>query len=290
MSASISARMKPRVSLISRARPTFAMGRWPTSTRRPDWRASCSVMPHAPDRRVGEERIARIRSLMPRESSSSRCPATISKSLYAVCVNAPRPLHSPMAQIAVHAGAAPIVHRHVAARVHGDAGRVQSKVIGIGPSSDGQQHVAAVHGRLSVRAVHAHRHAGAASRERDAAGRQPERDALVLEDGLQLGGDVLVLARDQAGRAFDHRHAAAEPAVDLRELQSDVAATDDDQVLGEGVERQQARVREERHVGYAGHIGHERAPADVDEDLGSLEDLAVDLDGARPGEAPVTLE
>ena len=43
--------------------------------------------------------------------------------------------------------------------------------------------------------------------------------------------DFFVLARDEARALLDDRHLRAEAAVHLRELQPDVAAADDDQVL-----------------------------------------------------------
>ena len=67
--------------------------------------------------------------------------------------------------------------------------------------------------------------------------REVERDALALEDRLHLARDLGVLARDQPVAVLDHRDARAEAAVHLRELEADVAAAGDDQVLGQRVER-----------------------------------------------------
>src|SRR6266705_420723 len=53
-------------------------------------------------------------------------------------------------------------------------------------------------------------------------------DAVLLQDFLDLGRDVGVLAQNQPRVAVDDGHARAEPAEHLAELQADIAAPDDD--------------------------------------------------------------
>ena len=65
---------------------------------------------------------------------------------------------------------------------------------------------------------------------------------------------------------FEHCHLRAEAAVHLRELEADVAAADDDQVLWQHVQIHHRRVGEIRHVGEARPVGYRRTSADVDED------------------------
>ena len=120
--------------------------------------------------------------------------------------------------------------------------------------------------------------------------REVEADALALEDRLHLARDLAVLAGDQPVAVFDHRHARAEAPVHLRELEADVAAAGDDQVLGQGVERHHRGVGQHRHVGEPVPVRQHRAAADVDEDLRRLERLAADLDRVRAGEARVAPE
>ena len=81
--------------------------------------------------------------------------------------------------------------------------------------------------------------------------REVERDALALEDALDLGRDLVVLAGDQPVAVLEHRDARAEAPVHLRELQADVAAADDQQVLGQEVDGHHRGVGEDRHVGDA---------------------------------------
>ena len=80
-------------------------------------------------------------------------------------------------------------------------------------------------------------------------------------------GDVLVLARDQPLVALDDGHLAAEAPVHLAELEADVAAAEDHQMLGQEVDRHHRGVVEIGHGIDAGDRRDIGATADVDEDL-----------------------
>ena len=67
---------------------------------------------------------------------------------------------------------------------------------------------------------------------------------------------VVVFARDQSRRLLDDGHFGAEAPEHLRELEADVAAAHDDEVLRDVVERQHRRVREIRHVMNAAEVGN----------------------------------
>ena len=77
---------------------------------------------------------------------------------------------------------------------------------------------------------------------------EPEGDAFAFEHRLDRGRHLLVLAGDDARRHLDDGDAAAEAPVHLRELEADVAAADDDQVLGQEIDVHHARAGEERNV------------------------------------------
>ena len=116
-------------------------------------------------------------------------------------------------------------------------------------------------------------------------------DSLRFEQPARQVGDVVVLARDQSLGVFDHRHARAEAAKHLGELEPDVAAAGDDQMLGQDVERQDRRVVERADLGEPRPVGHDGARADVEEDLRRRQPLAVDLIVCRldrSGPAPRT--
>ena len=108
-----------------------------------------------------------------------------------------------------------------------------------------------------------------------------QADALALEDRADLGGDVIVLARQQLRHSLDHRHLGAEAPVHLREFQPDIAAADDHQVRRPEIHLHDAAVGEERNVLHARQIGHRGARADVDEDALGFELAPLHRDAAR---------
>jgi hypothetical protein len=65
--------------------------------------------------------------------------------------------------------------------------------------------------------------------------------------------DVLVLAMGQAVIALDNRHAAAETAERLRQLEADIAAADDQQVAGNVIKLQRLDMRERTGLAQARH-------------------------------------
>jgi hypothetical protein len=107
---------------------------------------------------------------------------------------------------------------------------------------------------------------------------------------LERGRDVRVLTCDQPVALLDDRDPAAEPTVDLGELEPDIAAADDDQMRWQGLECQQGRVVQVRHVPHPGEIRGRGAPADIDEDLGRFNHLAMHRHPVRAGEAAMPLE
>ena len=83
-------------------------------------------------------------------------------------------------------------------------------------------------------------------------------DALGFQDLPYRLRDVLVLPRDQPGRHFDDGDAAAEAPVHLCELEADVAAADDDQMLGQEIDVHHAAVRQIVDIAEAGDRRHGR--------------------------------
>ena len=99
---------------------------------------------------------------------------------------------------------------------------------------------------------------------------RPDVDAFGLEDVFDGDGDVFVLAGDEARHLFDDGDFAAEAAVHLPELEADVAAADDDEMLRQEVDLEHGGVGEVLDLIDAGHVGDAGAAADVDEDLRRL--------------------
>ena len=111
-----------------------------------------------------------MRSLTLRSAPSSRLAATISKSLYAVWVKAPRPLQSPSAQISGRRSFQPVIDHDIAARIGCDAGLLQAEIVGVGATANRKQHMAAEDLRRSLGAVDADGDAAFLARKTQALG------------------------------------------------------------------------------------------------------------------------
>ncbi len=77
---------------------------------------------------------------------------------------------------------------------------------------------------------------------------------------------VRIFPVEKARAALDDRDAAAEPPHRLGEFQADVAAAEDDEVVGQAFQVQGFDVRHRPGGGEPGHVGNAGAGADVDED------------------------
>ena len=102
--------------------------------------------------------------------------------------------------------------------------------------------------------------------------------------------DRLVLAGDDARPGFDHGDPAAEAAVHLRELKADIAAADDQKVLGQKVHFHHARVGQVVDFGQAWDVGRDGAAAGVDEDFAGFEHLVADPHRAPAFEAGMSVD
>ncbi|MNY04002.1 hypothetical protein D3C86_1366510 [compost metagenome] len=165
---------------------------------------------------------------------------------------------------AVHAGAQLVVHIDIAARISGHAGLVESQVVGVRPAAHGQQHVGAgdlLRAARATRAIHAYRRADALRPAADA-------DAFRFQDLPHLQGDLRIFPRNQVLAALHHRDLRAEPAEHLRELQSHIAAADDDQVPGHLGHRHHVRIRQIGDVcESADFLRCQRAAAHIEKNL-----------------------
>lgn len=185
----------------------------------------------------------------------------------------------------LRARAALVVDHDVAPLVGADAGPVQPDGIGVRAPAHGQQHMAADDARLLIAAGRADRDLPALRRQRQALRPQLEAHALGFEDGADTVGHVPVLPRQQARRALDHRHFGAEAPHHLRELQADVAAPDDDKVLGHAVELHDRAVVQRGHAVDARQRRPQRAPAQVEDDAWRRQPPARHLERGRCHEA-----
>ena len=122
------------------------------------------------------------------------------------------------------------------ARPGAQPGVLELEVVGVGDPAHRHQHVAGLH-RLGCAVVV---EMDVAAVDRDHRGAGADGDAEAVEGAGHDGDDVVVeLAEDPIGD-LDDRHAAAEPGVGRTELDADVAAADDEQIVGHLGQRQRA--------------------------------------------------
>ena len=284
--------MKPCVSPASRARPTRAH-RHARHQRRLAAGAHL-VLAHADarQRRVGEQRVDG-------DAVADAARVVVEQVGGDDLVVVVRGVREGAAAIAVAerpdaggAGAAQlVVDGDEAARVGGDAGRVEAEVGGVGLAADGEQQVRARHvGLAAVSHAVCTRTPFAPSRATDrhfalARIAMPSRSSTCCNGRRHL----FVLARDDARAHLAHRDLRAEAAEDLRELEADVAAADHHQVLGQVVEFEDAAVVERVDLIEPRHRGPQWGAADVEEDARRGVGGIADLHRARPGEARLAL-
>jgi hypothetical protein len=130
-----------------------------------------------------------------------------------------------------HVRGEPVVNFDVPSRIRLDTSRFESKVVSVWATPHGKQDVRANRRGLTFLAVDADLDAIIMWCKTDALCARSDLDTLVHQNLSYRFRDLFVLARDETRRFFNHRHLCTEAAVHLREFQSNVAATDDDQVL-----------------------------------------------------------
>ena len=118
---------------------------------------------------------------------------------------------------------------------------------------------------------------------------RPDLDPLVVEEFPQRLRDVAIFAVGQGVVPLDDRHAAAEASQGLGQLESDVAAPQDEEVLRDAVQFEGLDVRHRPRFGEAGDRVDPRAGARADHDdfaaKGARPAVGRHLDRPRPDEA-----
>ena len=139
-------------------------------------------------------------------------------------------------------GAERAVDLDPAARVEGDAGRLEAEPFGVGPPPDRDEHDVGFEGLGSAAGGGLDRNLQRRTRGVDGgdlAG-ESEGEALAGEQPLRLLRHLAVEAGKDPVEEFDDRHGTAEAAPDRAKLEADDAGTDHQQALRD---RRQAIVR-----------------------------------------------
>src|SRR5262249_37085094 len=148
----------------------------------------------------------------------------------------------------------PVVDLDVAPRVQLDAGHVEADPGGVGRPPRRNQDVAAGDSPFTSCGPDAQAHLFSGSPlDVEYVGPEKDIDPFGAEDAADFFGNVRVLAGEKLRPVLDHGDAAAEAPVRLGELEADVAATEDDEVLGQPVEFEQFDVRHRAGIRQAGN-------------------------------------
>src|SRR5271168_279956 len=189
-----------------------------------------------------------------------------------------------------NAGPQSIVDLDVAMRVDLDARRVEPEVVGVRPAADGEQHVRAELFGFARRAIDADGDLRSARREADAFGVAADYNSFGFQGFADRVRHALVLAADQARHLLHHCDRAPKAPEYLRELEPDIASSDDNEARGQGVEFEQPRAGQRPHLIATWEIGRNRAATDVDEEAAGFEDVVACLDCSGRQEAGLTLD
>ena len=113
-----------------------------------------------------------------------------------------------------------------------DAGVLEAKIIGVRAFPSRNQNVGSTNRVTASRAIGPNFHFVTNARYSDAIGIESDVNLLVFKDVTDTLGNVRVFTAQQSRRALDNGYLTAELSVHLPELKADVAAADDDQMLG----------------------------------------------------------
>ena len=102
-------------------------------------------------------------------------------------------------------------------------------------------------------------------------------NSLAAQDSLDFLSNVTILAAHELRPLLQYRHAAAEAAVGLSQLEAYVAAAEHDEVRRQVVELESLDIREWSGLFQPGNLGNCRVRPDIDEDIiaGEHTDAAV---------------
>src|SRR5262249_8610217 len=147
----------------------------------------------------------------------------------------------------------PVVDLDVAPRIQLDTGHFESDPGGVGNAPRRDQEVASGDRLLTTGRPYSQTDAcPAPSFHFEHLGRKQDLDPFAAEDPLKLRRDVRILALDELLSVRDDGHAAPEAAVRLGELEADIAAAEDDEMLGQPIDLEQLDVRERSGIRQAG--------------------------------------
>ena len=112
-------------------------------------------------------------------------------------------------------------------------------------------------------------------------------DALAGQDFMDLRGDIGILSRKECRGCFKHGHLGSEAAKDLREFKADIAAAQNDKMIGHDVQVHNVGIGQIRNSLDPRHRRHRGPGTYVDKNPRGLQLPVVDRHRMWPGEPRV---
>ena len=124
-------------------------------------------------------------------------------------------------------------------------------------------------------------------------GSQENLNPLVVKQFEERGPDVRVLTAGESSATLDHRHARAEPARCLCQLEANVPTAHHDEMIGDTLQVEHFDMRHRLGVSQSRHLGNRRARADAQDDTFARDRsrapvVEIDDNGLRSHEARLT--
>src|SRR5205807_3549288 len=117
-----------------------------------------------------------------------------------------------------HIGAKLIVNLDVIALIYLNSGMFQTKVVGVGHTTDCEKRMRADDSLIAAAAINLHRHFLAAFFKGDAFRAQTDLDAFAFENRFDIFRNVFVFTMNQARPPLHHGDLTAEAAIHLSKL------------------------------------------------------------------------
>src|SRR6516164_1160541 len=134
-----------------------------------------------------------------------------------------------------HIGAKLIVNLDVTALIYLYPRVFHTEVVGVRHTTDCEKRMRTDDRLIAAAAINLHGHSRPAFFKADAFSAQTNLDTFAFENCFDVFENVFVFTLNQSRRHLDNGDLTAEAAVHLSKLQPNIAAADDDEVLGQKV-------------------------------------------------------
>ena len=239
--------MSPRDSATSTARATCDIGIVATAMLRRWARASRSVSPIAAQLWIDEDRVRHQAAGDGGRPAIQQIRAQDAEVVVGNVRERGTALHVADRVDAGRRRGQPFVDGDMAAVVDGDTGRGRQCSVSVFGTRPVASRTWLASMRRTVPPSRIQPHSVRRLRDRVGIGVEQDVDAIIAENGCDGIGDVCVFVTEQLWTAVHDRDAASESPEHLRELDADVAAADDEEVRGKGVQFHDGRRVQRRH-------------------------------------------